>query len=143
MVFRKILAADKFNARFKINLCLPSTTKFRNVMKSTETSTHESQLKKIDRRTFLKATGITASGLVLGLQWACSPEKSTGAFSPNVYLTINPDGTVLIVAHRQEMGTGIRTGLPMIVADELEADWKKVKLIQAVGDEAKYGNQNN
>lgn len=142
MVFRKILAADKFNARFKINLCLPSTTKFRNVMKSTETSTHESQLKKIDRRTFLKATGITASGLVLGLQWACSPEKSTVAFSPNVYLTINPDGTVLIVAHRQEMGTGIRTGLPMIVADELEADWKKVKLIQAVGDEAKYGNQN-
>jgi len=111
-------------------------------MNSTQTVKQESQLKKIDRRTFLKATGITASGLVLGLQWACSPEKSTVTFSPNVYLTINPDGTVLIVAHRQEMGSGIRTGLPMIVADELEADWKKVKLIQAVGDEAKYGNQN-
>ncbi len=104
----------------------------------------ESIIKKIDRRTFLKATGITTTGLVLGLQWACSPttETSNVSFAPNVYLTINPDGSVIIVAHRQEMGTGIRTGLPMIVADELEADWKKVSLVQAVGDEAKYGNQN-
>jgi len=100
-------------------------------------------IQKIDRRTFLKATGITATGIVLGLQMiGCSPSKSSTPFSPNVYLTINPDGLVVIVAHRQEMGTGIRTGLPMIVADELEADWKKVKLIQAVGDEKKYGNQN-
>ncbi len=102
----------------------------------------ESVIKKIDRRTFLKATGITTTGLVLGLQWACSPPKSTVSFSPNVYVTINPDGSIAIVAHRQEMGTGIRTGLPMILADELEADWKKVTLVQAVGDEKKYGNQN-
>jgi isoquinoline 1-oxidoreductase subunit beta len=103
----------------------------------------ESIIKKIDRRTFLKATGITTTGLVLGLQWACSPTATSNvSFSPNVYLTINPDGLVTIVAHRQEMGTGIRTGLPMIVADELEADWKKVTLVQAVGDEKKYGNQN-
>ena len=99
-------------------------------------------VRKIDRRSFLKATGITATGFVLGLQWGCSPSKSTTPFSPNVYLTINPDGSVMIVAHRQEMGTGIRTSLPLIVADELEADWKKVKLVQAVGDEKKYGNQN-
>ena len=99
-------------------------------------------LRKIDRRTFLKATGITATGIVLGLQMGCSPSKPGVPFSPNVYLTINSDGSVTIVAHRQEMGTGIRTGLPMIVADELEADWKKVKLVQAVGDEKKFGNQN-
>lgn len=99
-------------------------------------------IRAIDRRTFLKSTGLTATGIVLGLQWACSPAKSNVPFSPNVYLTVNGDGSVTIVAHRQEMGTGIRTGLPMIVADELEADWKKVKLVQAVGDEAKYGNQN-
>ncbi len=111
-------------------------------MKPSQPIAEESVIKKIDRRTFLKATGITASGLVLGLQWACTPEKSNTPFSPNVYLTINSDGSILIVAHRQEMGTGIRTGLPMIVADELEADWKKVKLVQAVGDEKKYGNQN-
>jgi isoquinoline 1-oxidoreductase beta subunit len=110
------------------------------------TTTHDvenSIIRKIDRRTFLKATGITATGIVLGLQMVgCSPSKPGVTFSPNVYLTINPDGSVVIVAHRQEMGTGIRTGLPMIVADELEADWKRVKLIQAVGDEKKYGNQN-
>ncbi|MBN8576104.1 MAG: xanthine dehydrogenase family protein molybdopterin-binding subunit [Cytophagales bacterium] len=99
-------------------------------------------IKKLDRRTFLKATGITASGLVLGLQWACSPDQPNVSFAPNVYLTINSDGSVLIVAHRQEMGTGIRTGLPMVLADELEADWSRVTLQQAVGDEKKYGNQN-
>jgi len=107
-----------------------------------DTAEAQTDIRKIDRRTFLKATGLTASGLVLGLQWACSPPKSTAVFSPNVYLTINGDGSVIIVAHRQEMGTGIRTGLPMIIADELEADWKQVKLVQAVGDEKKYGNQN-
>jgi isoquinoline 1-oxidoreductase subunit beta len=111
-------------------------------MKPSQPIAEDSVIKKIDRRTFLKATGITASGLVLGLQWACTPEKANTPFSPNVYLTINSDGSVVIVAHRQEMGTGIRTGLPMIVADELEADWKQVKLVQAVGDEKKYGNQN-
>jgi isoquinoline 1-oxidoreductase subunit beta len=105
-------------------------------------TSEDSIIRKVDRRTFLKATGLTATGIVLGLQWACSPSKSTVPFSPNVYLTINGDGSVVIVAHRQEMGTGIRTGLPMIVADELEADWKRVTLVQAVGDEAKYGNQN-
>ncbi|HNT49037.1 MAG TPA: molybdopterin-dependent oxidoreductase [Cyclobacteriaceae bacterium] len=101
-----------------------------------------SQIQKMDRRTFLKATGITTSGLVLGLQWACSSDKPNVPFSPNVYLTINSDGSVVIVAHRQEMGTGIRTGLPLVLADELEADWSRVSLQQAVGDEKKYGNQN-
>ena len=64
----------------------------------------------------------------------------TAAWHPGVYLGIQPDGTVLIVAHRSEMGTGIRTSLPMIAADELDADWKRVKIVQAVGDE-KYGSQ--
>jgi len=66
--------------------------------------------------------------------------KASGAWQPSVYLGIEPDGTVKIVAHRSEMGTGCRTGLPMIVADELEADWTRVQVIQALGD-AKYGSQ--
>ena len=52
-----------------------------------------------------------------------------------------PDGSVIIVAHRSEMGTGIRTSLPMVVAEELDADWKRVKIQQAIGDK-KYGDQN-
>ena len=102
----------------------------------------ETEIRKIDRRTFLKASGMTATGIILGLQSGCSPSGNKTPFSPNVYLTVNADGSVLIVAHRSEMGTGIRTGLPLILADELEADWKQVKVVQAVGDETKYGNQN-
>jgi isoquinoline 1-oxidoreductase subunit beta len=62
------------------------------------------------------------------------------ALNPSVYLGIDPDGTVYIVAHRSEMGTGVRTSLPRIVADELDADWARVKVIQALGD-PRYGSQ--
>jgi isoquinoline 1-oxidoreductase beta subunit len=66
-----------------------------------------------------------------------------GAVSdPHVFIAIDPSGLVTIVAHRAEMGTGSRTSLPMAVADELEADWSRVKVVQSPGDEAKYGNQN-
>jgi isoquinoline 1-oxidoreductase beta subunit len=58
-----------------------------------------------------------------------------------VFVSIANDGTVSIVCHRSEMGQGVRTSMPMIVADELEADWKRVKVVQAPGDEKKYGNQ--
>jgi isoquinoline 1-oxidoreductase beta subunit len=60
---------------------------------------------------------------------------------PLVFVEIDPDGTVTIVAHRSEMGTGSRTSLPMVLADEMGADWSRVKLRQAEGDELKYGNQ--
>src|SRR5687767_8233715 len=60
---------------------------------------------------------------------------------PRVFVSIANDGTVTIVCHRSEMGQGVRTGIPLILADELEADWSRVKIAQATGDEAKYGNQ--
>ncbi|WP_429260093.1 molybdopterin cofactor-binding domain-containing protein [Paraburkholderia sp. GAS334] len=62
-------------------------------------------------------------------------------FAPNVYVAIAPSGEIVLVVHRSEMGTGIRTSLAMILADELDADWKTVKVVQAQGD-AKYGDQN-
>ena len=61
--------------------------------------------------------------------------------NPLAFVAIADDGTVTIVCHRSEMGQGVRTGMPMIVAEELEADWKRVKVAQAPGDEEKYGNQ--
>ena len=73
-------------------------------------------------------------------RWSPRLKAARQAWQPSVYLGIEPDGTVKIVAHRSEMGTGCRTGLPMIVADELEADWARVQVIQALGD-AKYGSQ--
>lgn len=61
---------------------------------------------------------------------------------PLVFVSIAADGMVSIVAHRAEMGTGVRTSLPMVVADELEARWDKVSITQAEANEARYGNQN-
>ena len=61
--------------------------------------------------------------------------------NPLAFVSIAPDGTVTIVCHRSEMGQGIRTGMPLIVADEMEADWARVKVAQATGDEVKFGNQ--
>ena len=65
---------------------------------------------------------------------------SKAPLQAGVYLAIDTDGTVYVVAHRSEMGNGVRTSLPRIVADELDADWARVKVVQATGDE-KYGDQ--
>src|SRR5216684_1355757 len=69
-----------------------------------------------------------------------SDAAAKAPLQPNVYLAIDTDGTAYIIAHRSEMGSGSRTALPRIVADELDADWARVKLVQATGDE-KYGDQ--
>lgn len=61
--------------------------------------------------------------------------------APWVFVSIGDDGVVTIVVHRSEMGQGVRTGMPLIVADELEADWSRVRIQQAPADEEKYGNQ--
>lgn len=109
-----------------------------------------SELRKIDRREFLKRTGRAGGGLVFALTFgsACSkgPQpgpvaRATASVAPNVYVNIRNDGIVEIYCHRSEMGQGIRTSLPQVIADEMEADWDKIELIQATGD-AKYGDQN-
>lgn len=96
------------------------------------------------------ALGTTAfDGLVIGIAHAADEPKKYGGDgmphglqdSPKVFVAIATDGTVSIVNHRSEMGQGIRTSLPRVVADELEADWSRVKVVQAPGDEPKYGNQ--
>src|ERR1700685_2195968 len=56
--------------------------------------------------------------------------------NPLVFLTVGDDGWVTIVVHRLEMGQGVRTGMPLIVADELEADWGRVRVQQAPADAA-------
>ena len=71
---------------------------------------------------------------------AAAPSIDATVFHPGVYLGIQTDGTVYIVAHRTEMGNGVRTSLPRILADELDADWNRVQVIQGDGDE-KYGSQ--
>lgn len=101
-------------------------------------------IQKVSRRSFFE--GIFSTGaLILGAQ--VLPESllagdvDNATWHPSVYLGINPDGTVIALTHRSEMGTGIRTALPMVLADELEADWKHVRIEQGIGDK-KYGDQN-
>lgn len=106
------------------------------------------------RRAFLKNL-LGAGALVLSVRYlpetllaAANDVAHTDAFAPmahaplhpNVYLAIDTDGTVYIIAHRSEMGSGSKTALPRIVADELDADWARVKIVQAPGDE-KFGDQ--
>lgn len=99
----------------------------------------------ISRRAFLKGVTVGTGALVLGLQLVpkrgiAAVPRANAVLNPNVFVAIDRAGTVTIIAHRSEMGTGIRTGLPMVVADELEADWSRVVIEQAVGDK-QYGSQ--
>lgn len=77
-----------------------------------------------------------AAGLI-----ADANKSDVTTFAPDYFVSIDADGLVTILAHRSEMGTGIRTGLPRVVADELEADWERVEIQQAVGDK-RLGDQN-
>lgn len=95
------------------------------------------------RRDFLKIGSLATGGFLLGINFQCSgPKGDVVTFAPNVYISFGSDNQVTLIAHRSEMGTGIRTSLPMIMADEIGADWSKIKIIQGEGDEDKYGNQN-
>ncbi|MBS1786076.1 MAG: xanthine dehydrogenase family protein molybdopterin-binding subunit [Acidobacteria bacterium] len=105
------------------------------------------RIEVVTRRTFLGGM-FSAGAFVLAAR--LMPEDAIAAplgkadkaaWNPSVYLGIETDGSVIIVIHRSEMGTGIRSVLPTVLADELEADWKRVKLEQAIGDK-KYGDQN-
>lgn len=104
-----------------------------------------SRVHLVSRRGFLgnvfSAGALVLASRVLPEDALADETVDTSAWHPNVYLGLEPDGKVIIIAHRSEMGTGIRTALPMVVADELDADWKMVKIEQAIGD-AKYGSQN-
>jgi isoquinoline 1-oxidoreductase beta subunit len=108
------------------------------------------KVENVSRRSILKGLGITGA-FVLAAPVMSRPALAyeTGAgkmphgvvVDPRVFVAIAPDGIVTIVAHRSEMGTGVRTSLPLIVAEEMEADWSRVHVKQAHGDEVKFGNQ--
>lgn len=98
----------------------------------------------INRRDFIKYTGLTTAGLAFGF-YISSAEKLIAqdvktVFSPNLWLQIDKDGIVTITMHRSEMGQKIWTALPMIVAEELEADWSKIKVVQGNLNE-EFGSQ--
>ena len=94
----------------------------------------------LSRREFVAAGVAAGAGLVIGFYLPHQGSSSREVFSPNAYLRITPDNKVTIVVARSEMGQGVRTALPMILAEELEADWKQIEIEQA-GASTLYGLQ--
>jgi isoquinoline 1-oxidoreductase beta subunit len=111
----------------------------------------------VSRRTFIKQFALSGFVLAVGLPTLLRADETAepataGKFgadamphgwvdNPLVFVAIAADGAVSIICHRSEMGQGVRTSLPMVVADELEADWSRVRVVQAPGDEKRFGNQ--
>ena len=100
---------------------------------------------KLNRRTFLKLTGLAGGGLTLAACISSGPaavtDEQPGDFAPNAFISIAPDGSVLIYSKSPEIGQGIKTSAPMIVAEELDADWADVRVEQASINPDVYGRQ--
>jgi isoquinoline 1-oxidoreductase beta subunit len=106
---------------------------------------------RVDRRQFLRVTALAGGGLLLatvldpaGAAAALATDSAaggTGDFAPNAFIRLAPDGSVTIVAKNPEVGQGVKTMLPMLIAEELDVDWKNVHVEQAGLDTEKYANQ--
>lgn len=104
-------------------------------------------MKRIDRRSFLKVSALGTGGVLFSLYF--EPKASAQGRggppppppNPHTYIQVAPDGTVTIIAKNPEVGQGVKTMLPMIIADELDVDWKNVKIEQADFDDRKYAGQ--
>src|SRR5580704_18538364 len=101
----------------------------------------------LDRRSFLKVSALGTGGVLIGLY--LEPEAEAQGRGgppppppdPHTYISVASDGTVTITAKNPEVGQGIKTMLPMLIADELDVDWKSVKIEQADFDDRKYAQQ--
>lgn len=108
-------------------------------------------VKRESRRDFLKAAGLTAGGLFIGFNWSSCDSPKVEVLSTeqvlanaknfNAYLSIAPSGDVVIYSPNPELGQNIKTSFPMVVAEELDADWSKVRVLQANLDTEKYDRQ--
>src|SRR5262245_18277293 len=103
---------------------------------------------RVDRRQFLRVTAIAGGGMLLGSYLTAAESfaetaAGTGAaeFVPNAFIRITPDGIATIIAKNPEIGQGVKTMLPMIIADELDVDWKNVRIEQAGLDTTKFTGQ--
>jgi len=101
---------------------------------------------ELSRRTFLRATAIAGGGVLLSSFWepldaATGSKAQAAAPVLNAFIRIHPDGTVTIASKNPEIGQGVKTMLPMLIADELDVEWKQVRVEQVGFDPKKYENQ--
>jgi isoquinoline 1-oxidoreductase beta subunit len=107
-----------------------------------------SSIQKISRRNFIYSLGLASGGLIIGCnlttlgktEFQLNPFNGK-IFNPNLFIQLKDNGELILVASRSEMGNGVRTSLTSVLADEMDADWKYVKVTQATGD-AKFLDQN-
>lgn len=99
----------------------------------------------VSRRSFLKITSIASGGMLVGFDLLANTETAQAAadavFTPNAYVSINSKGLVTLMSPNPEIGQGVKTALPMILAEELDVQWDKVEVEMAPLDQAKYGQQ--
>jgi isoquinoline 1-oxidoreductase beta subunit len=105
----------------------------------------------VSRRTFLRVTALAGGGLLLGVSWQPEPAVAAASglapaappdvFTPNPFIRIGTDGVVTIISKNPEIGQGVKTSLPMLIAEELEVDWKDVRIEQGSLDPQRYGRQ--
>src|SRR5437762_3297639 len=99
---------------------------------------------RLTRRSFLQVSALSRGGMLLGVytvpKASAQQQPQQTLLAPNAFIRIAPDGTVTLVSRNPEIGQGIKTMLPMLIAEELEVDWKSIKIEQADLD-TKYGAQ--
>ena len=103
---------------------------------------------RVDRRSFLRVTALAGGGIMLGSYLrvletadAFAATPTSPEFMPNAFIRMTPDGLVTVIAKNPEIGQGVKTMLPMIIADELDVEWANVRIEQAALDTTKYQNQ--
>ena len=95
---------------------------------------------EVTRREFLEVAGAAGASLLIGFTLTgCEPAPAGPPLEPNAWLRIGPDESILVIVDRSEMGQGVATSLPMLLAEELEADWSKIRFEFAPAD-PKYNN---
>ncbi len=101
--------------------------------------TMDIQTTVLSRRSFLVSTGGMSFAVAFGSSDAFAQGAARG-YKPNAWVTIETNGTVTIVSPAAEMGQGTKTAMPMLIAEDMDADWRRVKIVQAPSDAKSFGN---
>jgi isoquinoline 1-oxidoreductase subunit beta len=129
-----------------MNPAFAADDELRELMCAVESGTRATCFRavKLDRRNFLKLTGLAGGGLVLAFSMggeAGAAAANAGEFAPNAFLRISRKGAITIYSKGPEIGQGIKTAFPLIIAEELDASWSDVNVLQAPVNPAVYGRQ--